>query len=71
MGFMKPKAPSTPEIKKEPVIVTEVVDSAAEGDYSQKASNRKGLLSTILSSQKNGGSAMSASASHRGNTTLG
>ncbi len=71
MGFMKPKAPSVPEIKKEPVIVTEVVDTAAESDYSQKATNRKGLLSTILSSQKNGGSAMSASASHRGNTTLG
>ena len=71
MGFLNPKAPSAPEIKKEPVIVTEVVDTAAESDYSQKAANRKGLLSTILSSQKNSGSAISASASHQGNTTLG
>lgn len=71
MGFMKPKAPAASDIKTEPVIVTEVVDTAAEDAHSQKAANRKGLLSTILSEQKNAGSPMSAPASHHGNTTLG
>ena len=47
------------------------VETDAQNAYDQKAAHRKGLLSTILSSQKNAGSAMTTTASHSGNSTLG
>lgn len=68
MGFTKPSAPA---VETKPPVVAEVVEQDAQKDYDQKSSRRKGLLSTILSTQKNRGGAMNAAASHSGNTTLG
>ncbi|MBR3927357.1 MAG: hypothetical protein IKJ58_11410 [Akkermansia sp.] len=69
MGFAKP---STPAVDNSPAIVSEVIDSDAAADYDQKASRRKGLLSTILSArrpQNSGG--MKPASTPSGNDTLG
>ncbi len=69
MGFAKP---STPAVDNSPAIVSEVIDSDAAADYDQKASRRKGLLSTILTArrQQNTGG-MKPASTPSGNDTLG
>ena len=68
MGFLTPDIPTTDTT---PPVVADVVETDTQNAYDQKAAHRKGLLSTILSSQKNAGSAMTTTASHSGNSTLG
>ncbi|MDO5471213.1 MAG: hypothetical protein Q4F38_07910 [Akkermansia sp.] len=68
MGFM---TPDTPAVDTTPPVVADVADDDTRNAHDQKASLRKGLLSTILSNQKNTGGAMSASTGNSGNSTLG
>ncbi len=65
--FKTPSAAAPATVKTPPPTVTETLESDTQEDYNQRASRRKGLLSTILSnhnrSRQDNGSA--------GNTTLG
>lgn len=47
MGFMKPSAPAS--VETPPPVVAETADTDTQNAYDQKASRRRGLLSTILS----------------------
>lgn len=70
MGFMKPSVPSTPAVESLPPVVSDTVESDAKSDYSQKASRKKGLLSTLLTNKRPAGT-MAAAAQGTGNSTLG
>ncbi len=61
--------PVTTVIESEPVTVTETQEVDMRADYEQRASHRRGLLSTILSNRNR--TAALASSSTGGNTTLG
>lgn len=51
MGFAKmPSSPKT--VSTPPPVVAETVESDTQADYEQRASRKKGLLSTILSTRK-------------------
>lgn len=71
MGFAiktpKTPTPSTPETP--PQVVTETVQGDTIRNYDQKRSNRRGVLSTILSNHNRGGALTSTTPS--GNSTLG
>lgn len=69
MGFMKPSVPSAPPVQSPPPVVSDTVESDAKEDYSQKASRKKGLLSTILTNKRSAGAM--AAAQGTGNSTLG
>jgi len=78
MGFLKPSTPSLTAAapatvtSSEPEVVAEVVRTDAAADYDQKASRRRGLLSTILTDQHHHSSTpLAQSARKNGNTTLG
>lgn len=79
MGFLKPSVPSapavvnsTPVVKNDPPVVTEVQATDAAADYDQKSARRKGLLSTILTDRSTrGNGALTATATDSGNSTLG
>lgn len=73
MGFVRkivsPAAPrSIKAVSTPPPVVADTSASDAGAAYEQKATNKKGLLSTILSKQRQQHSAHSPAA---GNTTLG
>ncbi len=70
MGFNKlfrtPSAAAPATVSTPPPTVSETQENDSLADYNQRASRRKGLLSTILSNRnRNGGSAAAA------NQTLG
>lgn len=72
MGFIrKPKivaaAPAS-EPEATPAVVTETVQEDVTRNYEQKRSNKRGLLSTILSNHNRVGALSSQST---GNSTLG
>ncbi len=72
MGFSKlfggaPSAPAT--VSTPPPTVSDTQDRDTQADYEQRASRRRGLLSTILSNRRQ--SEGNASATASGNTTLG
>jgi len=69
MGFMKPSVPSSPPVETTPPVVAEVAEADTKADYNQKASRKKGLLSTILTAPRRGGAM--AAASNANNATLG
>ena len=79
MGFLTPSAPpaptvirSTPTVKDDPPVVTEVQANDIAADYDQKAARRKGLLSTILTNRSTRvNAALTSAAADSGNTTLG
>lgn len=69
MGFAV-KTPKVPAVESTPPVVAETHDTDAQADYEQKATRRRGLLSTILSNkEKNAGFAPAAPAAN--NSTLG
>lgn len=76
MGFVKkiiapsstPRSIKTVAATTPPPVVADTVESDSAAAYEQKASNKKGLLSTILSKQHRQNAANQAGT---GNTTLG
>lgn len=79
MGFLTPSAPaaptvvrSTPTVKDDPPVVTEVQANDIAADYDQKSARRKGLLSTILTNRSTRvNAALTSATANSGNTTLG
>lgn len=68
MGFAKmPSSPKT--VSTPPPVVAETVESDTQADYEQRASRKKGLLSTILSNQKASGGSLTPQST--ANKTLG
>lgn len=58
MGFAKmPSSPKT--VSTPPPVVADTVEADTQADYEQRASRKKGLLSTILSSRKTSGGSLS------------
>ena len=73
MGFsslFKPDPVPAATVSTPPPTVADTQEQDAQADYSQKASRRRGLLSTILSNRRQGSNG-STSAPPSGNTTLG
>lgn len=68
-AFKTPKitSPATPAAT--PQVVTETVQEDTSRGYDQKRSNRRGVLSTILSDHNRGG--VLSSTTPTGNSTLG
>ncbi len=68
MGFAV-KTPKAPSVKQELPVVAETQEPDTQADYEQKSARRRGLLSTILTNNKQSSLAPAAPAAN--NTTLG
>lgn len=74
MGFVrKIISPSVPQsihaVSTPPPVVADTIDSDTAANYEQKATRKKGLLSTILSKQHQSNN--TPATANRGNSTLG
>ncbi len=73
MGFSKilktPEIAAPATVSTPPPTVTETQETDVQADYNQRASRRRGLLSTILSNRNR--SSAGGSGNTGGNTTLG